>query len=75
MIKEAAKNNARLIMLPEIFNYPYEIELLKKIAEDNNETLIKLQESAKSNKIYLCTGTIAEKAKDKIYNKSYYCLQ
>lgn len=58
-------------MLPEIFFYPYEIDLLKKIAEENNETLLKLQETAKKNNIYLCTGSIAEKVKDKIYNKSY----
>jgi predicted amidohydrolase len=58
-------------LLPEIFNYAYEIELLKKIAEDNNETLIKLQEAANKNKIYLCTGSIPEKVKNKIYNKSY----
>ena len=71
MIARAAKNKAGLVMLPEIFFYPYEINELKKIAEENNETIVKLQETAKENKIYLCTGSIAVKIKNRIYNKSY----
>ncbi len=71
MITKASYNNAQLILLPEIFYYPYEIKLIKNIAEDNKETLIKLQDTAKKNKIYLCTGSIAEKINNKIYNKSF----
>lgn len=71
MITKAGKNNAKLILLPEIFYYPYEIDLIKNIAEDNRETLIRLRETAKRNKVYLCTGSIAEKINNRIYNKSY----
>lgn len=71
MIVKAAKNNAKLIMLPEMFFIPYEMGLIKSIAEENNETLVKLQSIAKKNKIFLCTGSIAEKKDNKIYNKSY----
>lgn len=71
MITKAAKNNAKLVILPEIFYIPYEMGLIKIIAEENKETLTKLQDTAKKNKIFLCTGSIAEKKDNKFYNKSY----
>ena len=54
MIEKAVKNHSQLVVLPEMFYYPYEVEFIKKIAEDDKETLIKLQEIAKKNEIFLC---------------------
>ncbi len=71
MIEKAVKNHSQLVVLPEMFYVPYEINLVKKIAEENKETLLKLQETAKKNKIFLCTGSIAEKNGNKIFNRSY----
>ncbi len=71
MINKAAENNAKMVILPEIFFYPYEINKLKKIADKNNETLNKLKTKAQEKNIYLCTGSIAEKEGTNTYNTSY----
>ena len=71
MINKAAKNNADMVILPEMFAYPYEIDKLKEIADKNNETLNVLKTKAHEKKIFLCTGSIAEKEGTSTYNTSY----
>jgi len=71
MIKEATDNEARLVMLPEMFYFPYILSELAKQEESDGETVSTLQAAAKSNKIFLCTGTTVEKIGDKRFNKSY----
>lgn len=64
MIETAARNRAELITLPEIFYYPYELASIRKIAETKNgPTLSALKDCAKRCKVYLCTGSIAEKSR------------
>ena len=70
-IEEAKANHADLVVLPEIFYYPYELRTLPKLEESNRETLGKLQSTAERLGIYLCTGSMVEKVGDKRFNKSY----
>ncbi len=71
MIDRAADNKASLIMLPEMFAYPYEIDKLKDIVEEKSETLNILREKARQKRIFLCTGSIAVKTGENIFNTSY----
>jgi len=70
-IEEASNNNSDLVVLPEIFYYPYELRSLPKIEEANKETLNKLALTAKKLGIYICTGSTVEKVGSKRFNKSY----
>ncbi len=70
-IEEAKANNADLVVLPEIFYYPYELRALPKLEEADRETLSKLQSTAKRLGIFLCTGSMVERVGDKRFNKSY----
>lgn len=71
MISEAAGKGAQLIMLPEIFYTPYELKEIPKLEEKNRETINKLREISKQNKIYLCTGSTVEREAGKRVNKSF----
>ena len=71
MIEEAVSNKAELILLPEIFYYPYELGKMPKIEETNHESLNKLKEIAKEKKIHLCTGSMVERVGNKRFNKSF----
>ena len=57
MIRKASDNGAKLVSLPEMFYFPYDITELIKQEEENRETVSVLQSSARENNIYLCTGT------------------
>ena len=70
-IEEAKANKADLVVLPEIFYYPYELRALPKLEESDRETLAKLQSTAKKLEIHLCTGSMVERIGDKRFNKSY----
>jgi len=70
-IEEAKAKDADLVVLPEIFYYPYELRALPKLEESNRETLSKLQSTAKRLGIHLCTGSMVERVNDKRFNKSY----
>ena len=71
MLGQAAQKGATLIMFPELFYYPYELEAVKLIAEEHNETLSRLQEVALKHKIFLCTGSMAQKKNTEITNTAY----
>lgn len=70
MIKEAADKGAELVVLPEIFFYPYDIKKLPEIADRDGETIGRLSSVAKEKQIHICTGSIAEELDSKIYNSS-----
>lgn len=71
LIEEAAQNGAGLITLPEIFYYPYELLALRRVADKDNSTLERLQETADKLNILLCTGSLAVKRDNGIQNTSY----
>ncbi len=71
MIKDASQH-AELIVLPEIFNAPYQTDLLAQYAEViPGPTTEFLSSQARENKVLLAGGSIAEiDAAGKIYNTS-----
>jgi omega-amidase len=73
MVREAATvEKADVVVLPEIFNSPYNIEVMKEMAEpEEGPTTHLLGSLAKELGIYLIGGSIAEKAGDRIFNTSY----
>lgn len=71
LIEDAAQNGAILITLPEIFYYPYELLALRRVADKDNSTLERLQETADKLNIFLCTGSLAVKRDNGIQNTSY----
>ncbi len=72
MIVEAHKQGAEIIMLPEMFNTPYQNDKFGEYAEDEaGKTLAFLRKVAEELKILLIGGSIPEREGDKIYNTSY----
>ena len=72
MIKEAAENGAKVVVLPEMFNCPYSHEWFRKFAEDENgESVAEMSRWARENKILLVGGTIPEAEGDKLYNTCF----
>jgi len=71
-IANLADQGANVVVLPEMFNCPYETHRFPNYAEpEGGETWMKLQEIAREKKIYLVGGSIPERDHDKVYNTSY----
>lgn len=73
MIKEAAAGGCSLVVLPEMFNCPYNSSLFPEYAESYPEgsTLKMLSAAASEEKIYLVGGSIPEREENIIYNTSF----
>ncbi|MDX9917147.1 MAG: carbon-nitrogen hydrolase family protein [Gudongella sp.] len=72
MIKEAAENGARLIILPEMFNTPYESSNFPVYAEEYpGETNNMLSRLSKELGVFIAGGSIPEREGDKVYNTAY----
>lgn len=72
MIKQAVENNAEFIILPEMFNCPYQTDLFPLYAEEENGyTYQQLSRIAEENNVYLVGGSLPESDGNKIYNTSY----
>ncbi|WP_427339661.1 carbon-nitrogen hydrolase family protein [Caloranaerobacter sp. DY30410] len=74
MINKAADMGAELVVLPEMFNCPYNNSYFPKYAENyqNGETIKMLSEVSKERGIYLIGGSIPEKDdKGNVYNTSF----
>lgn len=63
MIKKAKKEDADLIILPEMFNCPYENDKFIEYSEtlEDSETLKEVHKIAKEEEIYILAGSIPEK--------------
>lgn len=72
MILDAAEQGADLIVLPEMFNCPYQQDRFPWFAEEitSGETVVFLRETARKTGAYLIGGSIPEKDGSKIYNTS-----
>ncbi|GJQ77853.1 hypothetical protein Trydic_g16107 [Trypoxylus dichotomus] len=70
LVKEAAKQGAKLIALPECFNSPYGTKFFSQYAEPipSGPSCDMLSKVAKENQIYLVGGTIPELESSKYYN-------
>jgi len=73
MIGAASAKGAQMVILPEIFNGPYQTDLMAVYAEIYpGATATFLSAAARQNKIILVGGSIPERDKEgKIYNSSY----
>jgi len=74
LINEAAKKEAKVIALPEMFNCPYNNKYFKAYSEKypGGETLQMLSNEARKNKVYIIGGSIPEIDEEgQIYNSSY----
>lgn len=73
MIREAKENGAEIVVLPEIFNSPYDNKAFPVYAEVfPGETSARMMNVAKELGIYLVAGSIPENDGGKIYNTSYF---
>ena len=72
MVHEAATEGARIVCLPEIWNAPYDVELMQSYAETADGPSVKfMSEIAKENGIYLVGGSIPEIDGEKLYNTAF----
>lgn len=73
MVTQAANEGAKIAVLPEMFNCPYQSELFPKYAEvyPEGETISLLSKLAKSKNIIIVGGSVPERDGDKIYNTSF----
>ncbi|MBS4534299.1 carbon-nitrogen hydrolase family protein [Clostridium sp. D2Q-14] len=73
MINEASKLGADIIVLPEMFNCPYDNSYFEEYSEieGESETLKLISNIAKSIKKYIIAGSIPENDNGHIYNTSY----
>jgi len=71
MIKKSTSHGADLVMLPEIFFYPYELQSLRSIVDRNDETLNIMKDLCVKHNIYLQMGSIAEEKDGAFYNSAY----
>jgi omega-amidase len=71
LLDRAARHGADLVVLPEMFYYPYEFEGLARQAEQKEPALDLLRERAKAHGIFVCTGSMVEKRDEKLYNTAY----
>ena len=63
---------ADLLMLPEMWNGPYEAKLFPTFAEpEGGPSWQFLSELARERRVYLCSGSIAEREGDRVYNTAY----
>lgn len=71
-IREAAANGSQLVVLPEMFNCPYENKAFPLYAEEYpGETTSMLSRLARELGIYLVGGSIPERDQGVIYNTSF----
>lgn len=73
MINKASNEKADFIVLPEMFNCPYENEKFIEYCESQKDsyTLSKISQIANSSNAYVLAGSIPEEEDGKIYNASY----
>ncbi len=74
LINKVVDKDAELVILPEMFNCPYDNKYFPEYAEEypNGETIKWMSSIAKKKNIYLVGGSIPERDRDKkIYNTSF----
>lgn len=73
MIKVSAENKSDLVVLPEMFNCPYDNEKFREYAEEKegSKTLNAISKAAKDSNRYIIAGSIPELDGDKLYNSSF----
>uniref|UniRef100_A0A3P8YKI7 omega-amidase n=1 Tax=Esox lucius TaxID=8010 RepID=A0A3P8YKI7_ESOLU len=69
LVKEAAREGAKIVVLPECFNSPYGSSFFPEYAEKiPGESSQVLSEVAKENRVFLVGGSLPEEDTGKLYN-------
>lgn len=73
MIGIAAENGAQMVVLPEMFNCPYDTSKFRVYAESrfNSKSLKEVSSAAIEHEVYLVAGSIPELLDGKLYNSSF----
>ncbi len=73
MIGKAAKEGAEMVVLPEMFNCPYDTNKFMVYAEsmDTSKSLKAVSRAAMNHDVYLVAGSIPELLDGKLYNSSF----
>jgi omega-amidase len=73
MIREASVNGATLVVLPEMFNCPYDNDKFVEYAENRgtSKSLKAISRAADENNVYVVAGSIPEESCGNIYNSSF----
>lgn len=81
MIARSASNGADIVILPEMFNCPYDKNVFSLYAEedtllqgetiDESSSLVMLKKAAEHNSVYIAGGTIPEKNCGQLYNTCF----
>ena len=73
MINKAADEGAELIVLPEMFNCPYDSDKFVEYAEnkENSQSLDAVSNAALKNNVFIVAGSIPELWDDHLYNSSF----
>jgi omega-amidase len=73
LISQVVQAGAELVVLPEMFNCPYQLEFFGRFAETwgEGETLRFLAQSARENHCYLVGGSIPERDGNSLFNTSF----
>ena len=69
----AAASQADLVILPEMWNCPYQTSLFPEYAEEieNSPSLDAISQAAKNEDVYIVAGSIPEKHEGNVYNSSF----
>lgn len=73
MIQVSAQNKANLVILPEMFNCPYDIKKFREYAEEKSDskTLKRISKVSEEFNIYIIAGSIPELEDGNLYNSSF----
>ena len=73
MIREASAHGATMVVLPEMFNCPYDNEKFVEYAENRktSKSLKAISRAADENNVYVVAGSIPEESCGNIYNSSF----
>jgi len=73
MIEEASIHGAEIVVLPEMFNCPYENDKFIEYAEEKetSKSLGEISKAAYNNNVYVVAGSVPELLDGKLYNSSF----
>lgn len=72
MINQAAKKGAEIIVLPEMFNCPYNSRVFREYSETpKGKSITLMRKLAKKNKIIIVAGSIVEIEDNDLYNTCF----
>lgn len=73
MIQVSAQNKSDIVILPEMFNCPYDIEKFREYAEEKSDskTLKTISKVSEEFNIYIIAGSIPELEDGNLYNSSF----